>query len=84
MLASRAHASPMFRVWLHVEELDEDGEPDGEPLDPIDIADFDDLGEAEIFIDRLLTVCEGVSGLSATPPLPTPESNASIPGIVGD
>ena len=44
----------MFRIWLQVEELDEDGEPDGEPVDPIDVADFHDLDEAEEFIDRVV------------------------------
>ena len=48
----------MFKVWMQVEEINEDGDPDGEAADPIDVAAFHDLADAEDFIDRVLCLSD--------------------------
>ena len=74
--------APMFRIWLQVEELDEDGEPAGEPVDPIDVADFEDLGAAEDLIDRIVTMCEGPSAEAASSLRSSLGPGAPVPGAV--
>ena len=54
----------MFRLWLHIEELDPEGEPVGEAVGPVEVADFDELGDAEALFDRLLDL----SGADSTVP----------------
>ncbi len=71
----------MFKIWLQIEQMDENGEPDSEPVDPIDVGEFHDLDDAEEFIDRVLRMgdeppVEAVSrdarGSCPTLPQPTP------------
>lgn len=71
--AQRVCAEPlMFRIWLQVEKFDEDGEPDGEPVDPIEVADFRDLGDAEDFIDRVVRLGAEPCCGTELPPHPSP------------
>ncbi len=46
----------MYKIWLQIEEMDEDGEPSGDRMEPIDVVNFHDLADAEAFIDRVLRI----------------------------
>jgi hypothetical protein len=48
----------MFKVWLHIEEIDTDGEQHGEPAEPVDLGSFARLEDAEAVLERLLDVRE--------------------------
>ncbi len=48
----------MYRLWIHLEELDEGGEPVGEPLEPLDLGDFADLAEAEDLLSRVADLAQ--------------------------
>ncbi len=49
----------MFRLWLHVVEFGSEGEPVGEALEPIEVADVDELADVEVLLDRLLSLGAG-------------------------
>ncbi len=45
---------PTYKVWVHVEEIDDDGEAvETEPAEPRELGEFDELDEATEFVDSL-------------------------------
>ncbi len=42
-----------FKVWVHIEEIDDDGEPKGDVGLPEFLGDFDELEDAESFVSLL-------------------------------
>lgn len=43
----------MFKLWIHVEELSERGDPIGELMEPLDIGCFPSQESAALFLERL-------------------------------
>lgn len=51
-----------FKIWIHIEELGEEGEEVGEPEEPIDVPEeFDTLDEAKEVRDMMLESVEGMT-----------------------
>jgi len=51
-----------FKIWIHIEENDEEGEEVGEPEEPIDVPEeFDTLDEAKEVRDMMLESVEGMT-----------------------
>lgn len=44
----------MYRLWVHIEEIDASGEPCGDVIEPIDLGDFDTQKAAEAHVHRMI------------------------------
>lgn len=49
-------AQHTYKVWLHIEEIDEDGDPtEDEPTMPEQLGEYDALDEAQAVIDAVMS-----------------------------
>lgn len=44
----------MFKIWIHIEEIDSHGESEGDAIEPVELGEFKRLEDAEARLERAI------------------------------